>query len=283
MYEEDDTTNEITDDSTARDVPAVVIDRVMKTYATREGVKTVLDEVSLTVEHGEFVSIVGPSGCGKSTLLGMITGLHPASGGTITVRGEQVTDLVKDIGFAFQRDALLPWRTALRNVALPLRIRGMKKKQAETVALEWLARVGLEKHSNKYPHQLSGGMRKRVAIAVMLAYKPPILLLDEPFSALDVQTRSLMENDLLGLCQKLGQTVILITHDLEEAIAMSDRVFVMSAMPGRVIGEYPITLPKPRNVLEVKADPAFSALYSRLWDDLRDEVLRAGDMELEHA
>jgi NitT/TauT family transport system ATP-binding protein len=156
----------------------------------------------------------------------------------------------------------------------------VKKSSALDQAAEWLHRVGLGLHVDKYPHQLSGGMRKRVAIAVMLAYEPDILLLDEPFSALDVQTRSLMENDLLALCESLGQTVVLITHDLEEAIVMSDRVVVMSAGPGRVIGDHRIDLAKPRDVFESKSGPNFAPTYAKLWEDLRDEVRAAGQREL---
>ncbi|WP_245633806.1 ABC transporter ATP-binding protein [Amycolatopsis jejuensis] len=253
---------------------------VSKAFPAGDGAREVISGLDLTISAGEFVSIVGPSGCGKSTLVSMMAGLTEASGGTILVRGEQVRGLVPEIGFAFQRDALLPWRTAEQNVALPLRCRGIRKADALGRARTWLERVGLGQHFGKYPHQLSGGMRKRVAIAVMLAYEPDILLLDEPFSALDVQTRSLMENDLLALCADGGQSVVLITHDLEEAIVMSDRVVVMSAGPARVIGDHRIELTGPRDVFESKSDPNFAGLYSKIWNDLRAEVQAAGQREL---
>lgn len=259
---------------------AIDVQHVSKSFRAGAHVREVISDLDLTVRQGEFLSIVGPSGCGKSTLLAMIAGLAPTTGGAIRVRGQAVSGLVPDIGFAFQRDALLPWRTAAQNVALPLRCRGLKKAEALRQAAGWLDRVGLGAHVDKYPHQLSGGMRKRVAIAVMLCYEPDLLLLDEPFSALDVQTRNLMENDLLELCAATNQTVVLITHDLEEAIAMSDRVVVMSAGPARIIGDHQIGLAKPRDVFEAKADPAFAPIYAKLWEDLRDEVRVAGMREL---
>lgn len=263
-----------------RDDVIIDVQGVSKVFDATGSSRAVIAELDLAVGRGEFLSVVGPSGCGKSTLLAMIAGLQQPTSGAIQVRGEPVRGLVPDIGFAFQREALLPWRTAALNVALPLRCRGMRKSEAVGKATEWLSRVGLADHADKYPHQLSGGMRKRVAVAVMLAYEPDILLLDEPFSALDVQTRSLMENDLLALCRGLGQTVVLITHDLEEAITMSDRVVVMSAGPARVIGDHQIKLGEPRDVFESKSDPNFAGCYSALWDDLRDEVQAAGRREL---
>jgi NitT/TauT family transport system ATP-binding protein len=260
--------------------PIVELHAVCKQFSLREGTRPVLDTVDLTIRSGEFVSIVGPSGCGKSTLLSIIAGLSPATDGRVLVRGAEHSSLVPGIGFAFQRDALLPWRTALQNVALPLRFRGVAKAEAQDRAQDWLSRVGLATHGRKYPHQLSGGMRKRVAIATMLAYDPDLVLLDEPFSALDVQTRSALENTLLGLFAQSSRTVVMITHDLEEAIAMSDRVVVMSAGPGRIVAEHTIDLPSPRDVFEAKGNPRSAELYSTIWDDLRDEVESARAREL---
>jgi NitT/TauT family transport system ATP-binding protein len=229
--------------------------------------------VTLDVPAGRFLSVVGPSGCGKSTLLGMISGLQPTSGGEVIVSGRPVRDVRTDVGFIFQRDALLPWKTVLDNVALALVFRGTPNGRARATAREWIARVGLAGFEGYYPHQLSGGMRKRVSLAQTLVYDPPIVLMDEPFSALDVQTRNLMENELLQLWAEDRKTVVFITHDLEEAIALSDQVVVMTASPGRVKAVYPIDLPRPRNVTEIRFDPAFGRLYERLWADLRDEVL----------
>jgi NitT/TauT family transport system ATP-binding protein len=264
--------------SPAADEPAVRLRGIGKVFGTDRGRRVrALESVDLDIHRGEFLSVVGPSGCGKSTLLTLMAGLDRPSSGELRVLGEPVDGLVSDIGFAFQRDALLPWRTAAQNVALPLRFRGRKRGEALEEARYWLDRVGLTRHHDRYPHQLSGGMRKRVAVAAALSYKPSVLLMDEPFSALDVQTRNLMENDLLALCAELGQTVVLITHDLEEAIGMSDRVVVLSAGPGRIISDYAIPLPRPRDLLEIRADPRFGALYGELWSHLRDEVLRARD------
>jgi NitT/TauT family transport system ATP-binding protein len=230
-------------------------------------------DVTLEVRSGTFVSVVGPSGCGKSTLLGMISGLQPANLGEVSVEGHRVRDVELGVGFIFQRDALLPWKTVLDNVALPLIFRHSAKTDAYPAARRWIARVGLAGFEEYYPHQLSGGMRKRVSLAQTLVYDPPIVLMDEPFSALDVQTRNLMENELLQIWAEDRKTVLFITHDLEEAIALSDQVVVMTASPGRVKAVYDIDLPRPRNVTEIRFTPEFGRLYERLWNDLRDEVV----------
>jgi NitT/TauT family transport system ATP-binding protein len=248
---------------------------VSRTFTASKSTFTAIKDVDLEVARGEFLSVVGPSGCGKSTLLGLLVGLASPNTGTIETFGRSVGGINHDVGLIFQRDALLPWRTALQNVALPLRFRGARKAEAVEQAREWLVRVGLAKFVDSYPHQLSGGMRKRVAVAATLAYNPPIILMDEPFSALDVQTRTLMEDDLLGLWDLNKPAVVFITHDLEEAIGLSDRVVVMSASPGRVIGDYPIELARPRSLLAIRFEPAFMALYHQIWEQLRQEVTRA--------
>lgn len=235
-----------------------------------------IHDVNFCANRGEFVSIVGPSGCGKSTILNLVTGLASPAAGSVEVVGRQVSGVRKDVGIIFQKDALLPWRSALDNVALPLRFRGVGKAAARRTAHDWLGRVGLRGFEEHYPSQLSGGMRKRVAIAATMVFEPVILLMDEPFSALDVQTRNIMENDTLALWEQAGgQTVLFITHDLEEAIGLSDRVLVMSSSPGRIIGDYAVGLSRPRNLLEVRFEPGFSELYEKVWGDLRDEVLKA--------
>ena len=234
---------------------------------------TAVQDVTLDVPTGTFLSVVGPSGCGKSTLLGMISGLQPTDAGEVVVQGQIVRDVQRQVGFLFQREALLPWKTVLDNVSLAPTFRGASKANAREAARAWIARVGLAGFEGYYPHQLSGGMRKRVQLAQALVYDPPILLMDEPFSALDVQTRNLMENDLLGLWSEHSKTVVFITHDLEEAIALSDRVVVMTASPGRLKAAYDVDLPRPRNVTEIRFQPEFGRIYERLWADLRDEVL----------
>jgi sulfonate transport system ATP-binding protein len=237
-----------------------------------DGGFTALEDISLEVRKGEFVSVVGPSGCGKSTLLGMVSGLHPPSSGRILVEEAPVVGINKTLGYLFQRDALLPWKTVLENVALPLLFRRCELAEARARARAWLQRVGLAGFEDYHPHQLSGGMRKRVSLATTMVYEPQIILMDEPFSALDVQTRNLMENELLDIWAQDRKTVLFITHDLEEAIALSDRVIVMTASPGRVKGAYSIPLNRPREVTEVRFDPAFGPLYQAMWKDLKDEV-----------
>jgi NitT/TauT family transport system ATP-binding protein len=251
----------------------IAVAGVTQVFETPKGEFTAVRDVSFSVAPGRFVSLVGPSGCGKTTLLGMIAGLVPVTEGRITLGGRPVVGGVPpDLGYLFQRDALLPWKTALENVALPLTIRGRSAAEARARATQWLRRVGLAGFESYYPHQLSGGMRKRVSLATTLIYGPTVLLMDEPFSALDVQTRNLMENELLELWAETRNTVLFITHDLEEAIALSDEVLVLTAGPGRVKASYPIPLPRPRNVVEIRFREEFTRLYEQIWKDLRDEV-----------
>jgi NitT/TauT family transport system ATP-binding protein len=259
----------------AADKPAIKIAGVTRTFNRAGSTFTAIDEVNLDVRQGEFLSVVGPSGCGKSTLLNLLAGLAKPDAGIVETFGAAVRGVNKDVGFIFQRDALLPWRTAVQNVALPLRYRGEKKAAAQETARDWLGRVGLAKFADSYPHQLSGGMRKRVAIAATLAYQPRIILMDEPFSALDVQTRTLMEDDLLKLWSTYRPAVLFITHDLEEAVGLSDRVVVMSASPGRVIGDHIVPLERPRDLLEIRFDQKFTETHERIWDQLRTEVVRS--------
>ena len=247
-------------------------------FAARHGNAeyTAVAEVDLEVSEGEFVSVVGPTGCGKSTLLNVAAGLLAPSRGCVSVFGEQLQGINTRAGYLFQSDALLPWRTALQNVTVGLEFLGTSAHEARGRATDWLKRVGLAAHAHKYPHELSGGMRKRVALAQTLILNPKILLMDDPFSALDVQTRSLMENELLNLWAEDRKSVVFVTHDLEEAIALSDRVVVMSAGPeSRLIGEYVIDLPRPRDVAEIRLTPRFVELHNQIWQALRDEVHKA--------
>ena len=236
---------------------------------------TAVKDTTLAVAPGEFVSVVGPTGCGKSTLLNIAAGLMQPSAGAVTVFGERLEGVNAKAGYLFQSEALMPWRTALGNVTAGLEFRGMDVGEAARLANDWLARVGLSGHGHRYPHQLSGGMRKRVALAQTLILNPEIILMDEPFSALDVQTRQLMENELLELWSADRKSVVFITHDLEEAISLSDRVVVLSAGPEtRPIGEYEIDLPRPRDVAEIRLTPRFVELYTQIWRAMKDEVLK---------
>jgi sulfonate transport system ATP-binding protein len=237
---------------------------------------TAVADVSLDIMDGEFVSVVGPTGCGKSTLLNVAAGLLAPAQGSVTVFGEKLRDINSRAGYLFQNEALMPWRTALQNVTAGLEFRGVGAGEARSRAADWLRRVGLAAHGHKYPHELSGGMRKRVALAQTLILDPKILLMDEPFSALDVQTRSLMENELLNLWAQDRKSVMFVTHDLEEAISLSDRVVVMSAGPSsRLIGEFAIDLPRPRDVSEIRLTPRFVEIHKLIWQALRDEVQKA--------
>ncbi|HEX7931610.1 MAG TPA: ABC transporter ATP-binding protein [Paraburkholderia sp.] len=232
---------------------------------------------NLTIGDGEFVSIVGPTGCGKSTLLNVAAGLTRPSSGSLSVFGEKLTNgLNKQAAYLFQVDALMPWKTAEDNIAVGLIFRGMPREEAVSVANEWLRRVGLHGHGKKYPHQMSGGMRKRAGLAQALALNPRIILMDEPFSALDIQTRHLMENELLRLWSDDRKSVMFVTHDLEEAISLSDRVIVLSAGPGtRPIAEFEIDLERPREMSEIRMTQRFLKLHAQIWDVLRGEVLKS--------
>lgn len=261
---------------------ALQFDGVSCTFISRDdpGQRyTAVRDVSLTVGAGEFVSVVGPTGCGKSTLLNMAAGLLTPSTGTVSVFGQPLAGLNAKAGYMFQAESLMPWRTALRNVMAGLEFRGAADAKAQ--AEEWLRRVGLGGFGDRYPHQLSGGMRKRVSLAQTLALDPDIILMDEPFSALDIQTRQLMENEVLALWAAKKKAVLFITHDLDEAIAMSDRVVCLSAGPGsHPIGEFRIDLERPRDVAEVRATPRFVELHQAIWSVLRDEVVKGYQQQL---
>ena len=243
---------------------------------------TAVQDVSLSVAAGEFVSVVGPTGCGKSTLLNVGAGLLQPSTGAVRVFGQPLQGINTRAGYMFQAESLMPWRTALGNVMAGLEFRGVPLADARAQAEDWLRRVGLGGFGDRYPHQLSGGMRKRTSLAQTLALDPDIILMDEPFSALDIQTRQLMENEVLALWASKRKAVLFITHDLDEAIAMSDRVVVLSAGPAaRPIGEFAIDLERPRDVAEVRTTPRFIELHKAIWDVLREEVLKGYAQQLQ--
>ena len=253
---------------------AIELRNVTKRFPTPAGqIYTAIRNLSLSVAPGEFCAVVGPTGCGKSTTLGLISGLERPSAGMVEVMGEPVQGIDKRIGYVFQTDAVFPWKSVLNNVATGPLFRGQPKAQALEQARNWIERVGLAGFENHYPHQLSGGMRKRVALAQTFINEPQILLMDEPFSALDVQTRTLMEDELLQLWSSLKASVVFVTHDLEEAISLADRVCVITAGPGTVKGIYTIDLPRPRHVAEIRFEPRFVELYQQIWEDLRNEVM----------
>jgi NitT/TauT family transport system ATP-binding protein len=237
---------------------------------------TAVRDASIALAAGEFVAIVGPTGCGKSTLLNVAAGLLPASAGSVRVFGEPLAGINRHAGYMFQTDALLPWLTARGNVAFGLELRGVAKGEAAERAESWLKRVGLAGYGDRYPHQLSGGMKKRVSLAQVLVPDPRILLMDEPFSALDIQTRQLMENELLDIWSADRKSVYFVTHDLEEAISLSDRVIVMAAGPETApIAEFVVDIPRPRDVTEIVQSPLFLDVHRRIWDALKKEVLRS--------
>jgi NitT/TauT family transport system ATP-binding protein len=220
--------------------------------------------------------VVGPTGCGKSTLLNVAVGLLQPSAGGVRVFGEPLAGLNRKAGYLFQTEALMPWRTALHNVTAGLEFRGVDRQEAKRQAEGWLQRVGLAGFGDRYPHQLSGGMRKRVALAQTLILDPQIILMDEPFSALDIQTRHLMENELLEIWSANRKSVLFITHDLEEAISLSDRVVVMAAGPeSHPIGEFAIDLARPRDVADVRLTPRFIELHTQIWRAMKAEVLKS--------
>jgi NitT/TauT family transport system ATP-binding protein len=254
-------------------VPAIELRSVTKRFRTPDGsAYTAIRDLSMTVRPGEFCAVVGPTGCGKSTTLSLVSGLERASEGEALIDGVPVTGIGRDVGFMFQTDAVFPWKSVLANVAAGPLFRGTPRRDALRDAREWVRRVGLAGFEGHYPHQLSGGMRKRVALAQTLINEPRILLMDEPFSALDAQTRQIMSDELLGLWELTRPSVIFVTHDLEEAIALADKVVVLTVGPGTVKAEFPVDLPRPRRAQEIRFEPEFVALYERIWGALRDEV-----------
>src|SRR5262245_17519216 len=257
------------------DGTAVALTDVVVSCAVAVGTYTAVDRATLSVGDGEFVAIVGPTGCGKSTLLNIAAGLLAPAAGSVNIFGAPLAALNRQAGYLFQADALFPWKTAIENVAIGLEIAGTPSGEARTRAQDWLTRVGLSAFADRYPHMLSGGQRKRVGLAQVLIRDPKILLMDEPFGPLDAQTRQIMGNLLLDLWTADRKAVLFVTHDLEEAIALSDRVVIMSAGPAaRIIGDWNVPIARPRDIAEVKLDPAFYELHRNIWHKLKAEVTK---------
>jgi NitT/TauT family transport system ATP-binding protein len=253
--------------------PVLVVDDLAKRFETPEGPLSAVEDVSFTVRSGEFLSVIGPSGCGKSTVFNIIGGLLPDFQGRVAVQGEPIQGPHKSIGMVFQEESTFPWRTVLDNVCFPLEIAGMAKAKRHDKARHFIALVGLTGFENRYPAELSGGMRQRVAIARTLASEPTILLMDEPFASLDEQTRLLLGDKVLQIQQELNQTTLLITHNITEAVQLSDRILVMTFRPGRVKRMVEIDLPRPRSS-EIVSSTAFGRYVAEIWSDLREEATR---------
>ncbi|MCA1416626.1 MULTISPECIES: ABC transporter ATP-binding protein [unclassified Bradyrhizobium] len=255
---------------------AVALEDAKVAFRLGDGrVYTAVEKAHLAVAQGEFVAIVGPTGCGKSTLLNVAAGLLKPAAGSVRIFDQPLAGLNRDAGYLFQADALFPWKTALDNVAIGLEVKGTPRAEALSQAQKWLTAVGLGAFANRYPHMLSGGQRKRVALAQVLIRDPKILLMDEPFGPLDAQTRQVMGNLLLDLWSADRKAVLFVTHDLEEAIALADRVVIMSAGPSsRIIGDWRVGLARPRDIFEVRLDKEFHALHREIWSVLKDEVMK---------
>jgi NitT/TauT family transport system ATP-binding protein len=256
--------------------PAVALHNVTVAFRLTDGsIFTAVDQASLAVADGEFVAIVGPTGCGKSTLLNVAAGLVAPAAGQIAIFDSPLAGVNRSAGYLFQAEALFPWKTVLENVAIGLETAGVARGDARARAADWLRRVGLAEFSARYPHMLSGGQRKRVGLAQVLIREPKILLMDEPFGPLDAQTRQIMGNLLLDLWNADRKAVMFVTHDLEEAIALADRVLIMSAGPAaRIIGAWTVSLERPRDIAEIKYEPAFRELHRDIWQQLKAEVLK---------
>jgi ABC-type nitrate/sulfonate/bicarbonate transport system ATPase subunit len=252
--------------------PALIeFENVDVNFATEPRNVRALDKVSFSVPQHEITTVIGPSGCGKTTLLRLVSGLLPCSSGRVNFRGTPITGLNTDVGYVTQDSNLFPWLTALGNIEFSLAVRGVPKSERTAKALDWLRRVGLEGFDNSFPSQLSGGMQKRVSIARTLIYEPEVVLMDEPFGALDAQTRMSLHDELLGIWGERKSTILFITHDLVEAITLSDQVIIMSHRPGRIKEVYRVPMTRPRNVFEIYLEPGFKGAYANIWKHFKSE------------
>ena len=261
------------DEAAHAEAAALRVEGLTKTFGTAQGPLTAIENVSFDVKPGEFVSVIGPSGCGKSTLFKILGGLTSYTEGRAFVGSDPVSGPHPAIGMVFQEESTFPWRTVIDNVAFPLEIQGMRRAEREAKARHFIELVGLKGFEQRYPSELSGGMRQRVAIARTLAFEPKILLMDEPFGALDEQTRLLLGDKVLQIHQSLRQTSLLITHSITEAVQLSDRILVMTYRPGQIKRVVPIDLPRPRTS-EVVSSEAFGRYVAAIWADLREEASR---------
>lgn len=251
-------------------------ERISKKFSRGAGEFTAVRDIEMDVRRGEFLAIIGPSGCGKSTLLNMAAGLFRPTTGKVYYDGVEVNGIQPSVGYVTQRDNLMPWRTAVQNVALPLEARGLGTRASrEELATEALARIGLEGFEGSYPSQLSGGMRQRVNLARALVYEPETLLMDEPFASVDAQLRLILQEELVRLLAGSDKTVVFVTHDLTEAIALADRVVVFSSSPGRIKLVRDIAIPRPRNISSVRFDPTFAEVYEELWSALSPQIIES--------
>lgn len=255
---------------------AVSVENVSKRFSKTDGGELqALTSATFDVQPGTFCSLVGASGCGKSTLLNIIAGLTPPSGGAVRIGGRPASRFDPKVGYMFQKDTLLPWATAISNVRVPMEV---QRREEDGEAERLLELVGLRGFENSFPFQLSGGMRKRVQLARLLAQHPEAMLLDEPFGALDAYTKLQLQEELLAICEQRASTVLFVTHDLYEAIALSDRIIVMSPRPGRIVAEYAVDIPRPRDLVKVVSDPAFRQLFTEIYTAQRDQsISKAGD------
>lgn len=252
--------------------PAIRFADVKLVFASKGTEFLALDGVTFEVPPGKITTVVGPSGCGKTTLLRLASGLMKVSAGAVTYKGVTISGLNTSVGYVTQDSNLFPWLTALGNVEFPLAIRGVPARERREKAMDWLRLVGLDGFEDHYPSQLSGGMQKRVSIVRTLIYEPEVILLDEPFGALDAQTRMSLHHELLQLWQKQKSTMLFITHDLVEAITLSDQIVIMTRRPGRVKEIYQVPLARPRNVFEIYLEPGFDGAYATLWGHFKSEI-----------
>jgi NitT/TauT family transport system ATP-binding protein len=254
----------------AAEAPRIVLDNVSISYATQHGCLAAVDQVDLAVDRAEFVVLVGPSGCGKSTILRAIAGLIAAGSGSISVDGKLVDGPPEHVGFMFQRDTLLPWLTVRGNIDVGLELAGTEPAQRASRLADLLTLLRLTEFQDAYPAQLSGGMRQRVSLGRMLAYQPDVMLMDEPFGALDFQTKAVMGRELLRIWETERRSILFVTHDIEEAVALADRVLVFSPRPARIVAEHRIDLPRPRNLRALRASSEFMAFTGAIWQALGD-------------
>jgi NitT/TauT family transport system ATP-binding protein len=261
------------------DVAALSFRDVRQSFMKPDGQTpmAILSDISFDIPRGKFVSIIGPSGCGKSTLVQMAAGLLNPSGGKVFHNGNAVTSVNSQIGFVPQQPQLLPWKTMIENVEFPLLLRNVDSRERRARALEVVAKVDLAGFEDHYPYQLSGGMQKRASIARMLVYRPDTILMDEPFGALDAQTRMVMQHDLQAMLETENSSVLFVTHDITEAVILSGTVVVMSRRPSRILAEISIDLPRPRNVFEPYASPGFSEAYDKVWSEFRNQLKLSGN------